>query len=233
MNEYQRGVGGELVEYSPSNVYPAVHEKLTKSPLTIGEFTFNIRSQEGNYVDKIVNVTNTGNEDAYVRTVIAVPNMNGYDDNPDATENPLHWNYLDATDNGGVGWVWNTEKDATSSAQSDKVADVTIDGVEYDLYIATYNRSIAAEEVTIPSLVGFYLDNSVDYDEEGYFSVQNGKRINLAKWMKVGDDGRVTMKILVATQACQVAGFNDAWEALDECFGDITATNHPWATTTP
>jgi len=213
------------------NVFPAVLSKLTpKEAISVNGFDFQIRKMEGNYVDKIVNVYNNGSEEAYVRTIIAIPSLNGYDDgNP--TENPLHWNYLEASDFNGVGWDWTGAKGAdltVENAQSDKISAVTIDGVEYDLYVATYSAALAPKAWTSPSMVGFYLDDDVNCDENGYFSMQNGQRIDLSDWMQPDADGKVTMKILVATQACQTAGFADAWEALDTSFGDITAENHPW-----
>ena len=212
------------------NVFPAVLEKLVKEDITHGDYTFKIRSLKGNYIDKIVDVTNTGTEEAYIRTIFAIPSMNGYDDSADATENPLHWNYLDATDFEG-GWDWNGSNDEEATVQKEYAQDVVINGVKYDLYVATHKAAVPAGETTSPSMVGFYLDDDVNYDEKGYFSMQNGKRIDLAQWMTPDTDtGKVTMEILVATEACQTEGFADAWEALDECFGAITAENNPWTT---
>ena len=218
------------------NVFPAVLDKLKandKESITVGDYTFGIRSREGNYIDKIVDVTNTGTEEAYVRTIIAIPSMNGYDDSADASENPLHWNYLDATDFEG-GWDWNGSNDVEATVQkcyNDADKPVVINGVEYDLYVATHTAPVSAGETTSPSMVGFYLDDDVDYDENGYFSMQDGKRINLSQWLKPdATTGKVTLHILVATEACQTEGFDDAWEALDECFGAITAENNPWTT---
>ncbi len=211
------------------NVFPAVLDKLTKEAVSVNGYDFKIRSLKGNYVDKIVNVYNNGSEEAYMRTIIAIPSMNGYDDSADATENPLHWNYLDSTDFNNVGWDWNGSNDAEATEQKCYAQDVMIDGVAYDLYVATHNKAVAAKSWTAPSMVGFYLDDDVNCDENGYFSMQNGKRIDLSNWMVPGADGKVSMKILVATQACQTAGFDNAWEALDECFEPITADNHPWA----
>lgn len=229
-NEQQRNEEtGEIEEFEQEkNVFPAVLDKLAKEEITVDDFTFKIRSLEGNYIDKIVNVTNEGTEEAYIRTIIAIPNMNGYDDSADATENPLHWNYLDATDNGGIGWDWNGSNDDEATTQLCYAKDVTIDGASYDIYVATYNETVAADETTMPSLVGFYLDDDVNCDENGYYSMQNGERIDLAEWMAPGEDGKVTLNILVATQAVQAEGFADAWEALDEAFGAITATENPW-----
>lgn len=226
------GSSTAIVDFEQNQkVFPAVESKLTpKENITVNEYDFTIRKQAGNYIDKIVNVENTGNSDAFVRTIIAIPNMNGYDDNEiNQSENPLHWNYLDATDFEGTGWDWNGSNDTEVVPQTDKVAAVEIDGVEYDLYVATYNKALPAGEFTSPSMVGFYLGKTVDFDEKGYFAMQGGQRIDLSEWLVPDADGLVTLKILVASQACQTEGFDDAWEALDEAFGDITATNHPWA----
>lgn len=225
-------VGGAIETFDQNkNVFPAVLDKLGKEDITVDGYDFKIRSLKGNYIDKVVNVTNTGTEEAYIRTIFAIPSMNGYDDSADATENPLHWNYLDATDFNGVGWDWNGSNDAEATAQKQYAQDVEINGVKYDLYVATYNEAVANKATTSPSMVGFYLDDDVDYDEKGYFSMQNGQRIDLAEWLKPDPTtGKVTLKILVATEACQTEGFADAWEALDECFGAITAENNPWTT---
>ena len=223
-NEWQRD-GEEIVEFEQDkNVVPAVLKNLEKGPITVNGYDFNIRSLEGNYIDKIVNVTNTGTNVAYVRTIIAVPNMNGYDDSADASHNPLHWNYLDATDFGGEGWDWNGSNDEEATEQLCYAQDVEIDGASYDIYVATYNVELVPDEITSPSMVGFYLDPSVDYDEDGYFFVDgNDEKHYLNEWMNDG-----SLKFLVATQAVQADGFADAWEALDEAFGAITASNLPW-----
>ena len=211
---------------------PGVLNKLEKAPITVEGYNFKIRSLEGNYIDKIVSVYNNSNEPAYMRTIIAIPNMNGFDDDKDATYNPLHWNYLDATDFNNVGWDWNGNKDANVD-QDDKIAAVKIDGVEYDIYVATHNQAVPAKSWTSPSLVGFYLHDTVGHDENGYFFINGAKeKKDLNEWMTADEQGNVALKILVATQACQIDGFADAWEALDTAFGDITATNHPWISTT-
>ena len=207
------------------NVLPAVFKYLTpKEAITVDGYEFDIRCLEGNYIDKIVNVTNEGTNDAYVRTIIAVPNMNGYDDSADATHNPLHWNYLDATDFGGTGWDWNGSNDAEATEQLCYANAVEIGGVSYDIYVATYNTAIKAKEITSPSMVGFYLDPTVDCDEDGYFFIDgDGEKQSLQAWMNNGE-----LQFLVATQAVQAEGFADAWEALDAAFGVIDATHNPW-----
>ena len=227
--EWQRDEEGKIETFEQNkNVLPAVHSKLTKEAITVDGYEFKIRSEEGNYIDKIVNVKNNGTEPAYVRTIIAVPNMNGWDDDYDASENPLHWNYLDASDFKGIGWDWNGSNDAEVTKQKAYAEDVTINGASYDLYVATYNAAVESGDITSPSMVGFYLDDGVDCDQDGYFQMVGNERRDLRPWLKVGADGKATLKFLVFTQACQTEGFNDAWEALDAAFGEINANNHPW-----
>ena len=237
--------GSEFVQNQ--NILPAVLNKLTKSNVTVNGYTFPIRSLEGNYVDKIVSVKNTGTNPAYIRTIVAVPSINGYDDDPDATFNPLHWNYLAASDFEGTGYDWTPSKDDAYVDQTyknangevvsvaNKVQDVVIDGVTYDLYIGTYNAAVEAGKITAPAMAGFYLHDTFGYDaEKGNYFFVDGKKVphDLTEWIKADDNGKVTMKILVASQACQTEGFDDAFEALNTAFGAITKENHPWLPTT-
>lgn len=225
-DEWQRDEETGAVETfeQNKNVLPAVHNKLTKEDISVDGYKFKIRSQEGNYIDKIVNVTNEGTNQAYIRTIIAVPNMNGFDDTADATHNPLHWNYLDASDFNGTGWDWNGSNDPEVTEQKCYAQNVLINGAYYDLYVATYNKPVEAEKTTSPSMVGFYLDHTVGHDVDGYFFIDgDGVKHDLDQWMNNG-----TLKFLVFSQACQVEGFADAWEALDASFGVIDQNNNPW-----
>jgi len=249
-NEYQRTENGDQLEnglykFEQNQViFPAVLSKLDKKPITVDGYTFEIRELAGNYQDKIVNVKNTGNMDAYVRVIIAIPSMNGNDNDKDATFNPFHWNYLDAADNSkakGTGWDWNGSNDAVVDQEA-YLTDMVLNGKEYDVFVATYNKAVPAGGFTMPAMAGFYLHNTVGYEDidtddvegEVYFYVNKaGKKVSLSKWLTPDEDGMVTADILVATQACQTEGFTDAWEALDAAFGAITATNNPWGTFTP
>ena len=221
-----RVTGDNLEDFeNGKNAKPAVLNKLgNRENLNVNGYPVSIRNREGNYIDKIVSVTNEGTEPAYVRTIIAVPNMNGFDDDSDATYNPLHWNFTDAVNYNGTGWDWNGNKDAVTNedVQKQYVSAVTIDGKSYDIYVATYNTAVAAGATTAPSMVGFYLHPTVGYDEGGYFYLDkaNAKKY-LNEWMVPGEDGKVELKFLVASQACQIDGFADAWEALDTAFGKI------------
>ena len=237
--------GSEFVQNQ--NIVPAVLTKLTKDNVTVNGYTFPIRSLAGNYNDKIVSVKNTGTNPAYIRTIIAVPSINGYDDDPDATFNPLHWNYLDASDFGGTGYDWTAAKndghvsqtykdgDGNIVSVAVKVPNVTIGETTYDLYVGTYNEAVPAGKITAPAMVGFYLHDTfgfgnidTDAEEEYFFVDKNGDTQDLSQWIKPDSNGIATMNILVASQACQVEGFADAWEALDASFGVIDQSHNPW-----
>lgn len=185
-----------------------------------------------NYVDKIVDVENKGKSDSYIRTIFAVPTAGQAAD----TWLKLSWN-------DGTNSKWSFERLDNEL--------VNIDGVEYRLYVATYKEPLKGSEsnnsfdkVTTPALFGLYMDSAVDFEgtdgNNGYYT-WDGKAL-------VGDLG--TTKVLVATQAVQVAGFEpdtqvsagtadtnevapdghlaSAKAALKEAFGDISKNNHPW-----
>ncbi len=190
-----------------------------KDTINVNGYEIEIRTQDsvGNYMDKIVTVKNTGDSDAYVRTLIAIPAAL---ENTDASENILHWNAVSDTDtNPGNGWYWNVEENEEWDAKL--YTTITVDNIDYNVYVATNVNVIKSGESTAPSLVGAYLDARVDYDDENGCYTFNGEKI---------DYDLSDIKILVATQAVQVAGFEKygADVALDTAFGEITATNNPW-----
>ncbi len=216
----------------------------TKENVTVGDYTIKMRDNVKNYVDKIVTVTNIGNNDAFVRTIIAVPT--GEIDYTPATQsdNWLHWNYVSDTDTTpNNGWYYGENEGLDLNAtdnengvptgieewegRMDQVNGVKINGVEYDLFIFTNKNVIASGETTGPNMVGLYLDSRVDKDENGYFIrlTPNDDKHYIA----IEDPSNV--QILVASQAVQAGGFEEAgaWYALDAAFGDISAANHPWS----
>ena len=220
----------------------------TKENVTVGDYTIKMRDNVKNYVDKIVTVTNIGNNDAFVRTIIAVPT--GEIDYTPATQsdNWLHWNYVsdtDTTPNNGWYYGENEGRDLNATGNEngvptgieewegrmDQVNGVVINDVEYDLFIFTNKNVIAPGETTGPNMVGLYLDSRVDKDENGYFIrlTPNDNKHYIA----IEDPSNV--QILVASQAVQADGFVEAgaWYALDAAFGDITADNHPWSNGMP
>ena len=196
---------------------------------TVDGHTVSLRNAEGNgYMDKIVNVENAGTNPAYIRTFIALP-TSGYKSSSPLDDNWLHWDAVYGDDS----WSWGkpvTAADGTVSAQSwpatadgwNMLDDVVINGVEYDVYIATYTDMLPAGEISLPSMVGFYIDSKVgnDASHRYFYKDSAGQMVYL--------DGISPVQILVATQAVQTTTFTDPWTALDTAFGATTAANNPW-----
>ena len=184
-----------------------------------------------NWVDKIVDVKNVGNNDAYVRVVLAFPAA--MDDKESAAEMMLHWN-VDGTENEN-----NWER-------VDNGAKVTVDGVEYNLYTFTYNPILAVKAKTAsPAMTGLYIDSrvnaSVTKDDNGKvtaitYSMKNGRGETASATFSADTDGNIVgPQILVSVQAVQADGFETvgAAVALDTAFGAITATNNPYVINYP
>lgn len=157
-----------------------------------GDQAWKVVADNENVIDKFVTVSNTGDHDAYVRTVIAYEGsvINGKD----------------------IHIVANTDN-VDPQISVEYVENVMIDGVRYDLAVYTYPEVLASGETTIPSLKQVYMDKSCDNSDVAAY----------------GD----TYDILVVSQAVQAKGFSNAKTALDDAFGEISATNHPWIATEP
>lgn len=159
------------------------------------------------YLEKVVDVKNTGANDAYIRTHIAIPSaLVGY----------LH---LDLTE---TGWV----KQADSTA--------TVDGVAYTVYTWDHTAAVAPDAFTNELLQGVYLGADVDLEENADGNLEFILRD--ANGTKTADSGFVAhtktangytsaiVNVLVASQAIQADGFDAATAALNAGF----AAN-PWA----
>lgn len=217
----------ELKDVNGNNIDPA------RSNLTVNGSTFSIRNFP-NYVDKMVTVGNIGNSDAYVRVIIAVPVIpNESDADNDVSQSWLHWNAISDSDTEVPnGWYYGTSQNQEEYPKnySDHyiVRNVEIAGKLYDLTVITNVNPLAPSQETAPCMTGFYLDNDLDCDDNGWFMPyddEDGKYYIT----DANEDMIAEHCILVATQAVQTQGFNNAWEAFFNSFGEITATNHPWA----
>lgn len=225
-NEQQRVDQGEensaLEEFEQNkNMMPIVDKGMKKIPQNVNGWDITMRDEDTyrNYVDKIVTVTNTGNSDAYVRTLLAFPTK-GYDSNELAFDEWLHWNYVSDTDTTpNNGWMWGTEENGVEYPNNTKdwnaFYNVEINGEEYTVYIATNEDVLAAKKTTAPTLVGMFLDAAVDNElkEDGtinYYVTKNGTKFDL------GDISK--LEILTLSQAVQADGFDTAWEAFDAAF---------------
>lgn len=163
---------------------------------------------DANYISKSVEVLNTGKNDAYIRTHIAVPT---------ALVEYLH---LDLS---ASGW---TEKTSSTA---------TVDGVAYTVYTYDYDSAVSSGNFTNELLTGVYLGSDVDLEENADGHLEFVKRVNgvithdsdFVAHTKdaTGNYTSAKVNILVASQAVQTEGFSGATEALDAGFG----TKNPWA----
>lgn len=170
-------------------------------------------STDPNYHDKIVTVTNTGKNDAYIRTHIAIPTaLVGY----------LHTDV-----NLENGWVKESESDYT----------VVVDGVDYTVSYYRYNQILTTQDpgkTTADLLKGVYMDSAVDVQDDP----RTQDKVDM-KFCKPNGDGTYTftnfevedsteIKVLVATQAVQADGFKSVGDALSNAFGTPNASSNPF-----
>lgn len=161
-----------------------------------------------NYIPKIVDVTSTGENPAYVRTHIAIPTK---------LVGTLKLQLSDSTK-----WIPATTYESTTS----------VDGVDYTVYSFTYTDALNKDNVTDDLLLGVYVDAKTDLKDNPatteadlefcYFDDATGEYV-FTGYVAWKADGTASEKVnvLVATQACQSQGFTDAQTALDTVFTAI------------
>lgn len=170
-----------------------------------------------NYVDKIVNVKNTGKSDAYVRVIVAVPAA--LDNSTDAMS-VIHWNvgnrfspdkkYVDGYTNPGYADI-----------EWDFVEEITIKGVAYNTYCFTYTKALTAGTTTdCAAITGFYLDKNVDN-----YVTDDGKVVYTFNGKDIKYDLTKGVTVPVFAQAVQAAGFDSA----EEAFANAGLPTNPWA----
>ena len=161
-----------------------------------------------NYIPKIVDVTSTGENPAYVRTHIAIPTK---------LVGTLKLQLSDSTK-----WIPATTYESATS----------VDGVDYTVYSFTYTDALNKGDVTDDLLLGVYVDAKTDLKDNPatteadlefcYFDDATGEYV-FTGYVAWKADGTASEKVnvLVATQACQSQGFTDAQTALDTVFTAI------------
>ena len=147
-----------------------------------------------NEIDKVVTVTNNGSEAAYIRTIIAFETKITYQEGSDVMDANLHDEYF--LINGTYEYLYLDEAKTLPMV-------ITINDTEYWLAVCTYQDIIQPGHTTTPSLRQFGLSWDVDNAHLEWF----GSNYN----------------ILCLSQACQAAGFDNAEDALNTAFGQITA----------
>lgn len=177
-----------------------------------------------NYVDKIINVQNTGKSSAYVRVYVAVPTA--LVSSEGAADNILHGNFGNRFDytgkssynTPGDSATWNPDYlnwDYSAPEFTTKIGDV-----EYTVTTYTYKEALAPNAMPgAPCEVGYYLDSRVDY-ADGHYTF-GGNEIT-------GYDLSKGVTIPVFAIGVQADGFTSADAAFDAAFG---AGYNPWATT--
>lgn len=138
--------------------------------------------------DKMVFVNNTGTVDLYYRTLLLFEVGNN-------TE-LIHYNLNQDTDAAGSAYFTYSEP-----------AVVTINGVNYILVVATYQKTLAVNELSRPSLLQVAIDEAAT--NEDLLQFKNGSSF--------------AYDVLVLSQAVQAEGFSNAETALNTSFGQVTA----------
>ncbi len=145
--EQERDAEGNLVDFTQTKpAYPAVGPtKWAEETININEEEYKVFTDElKNVVDKIVTVKNTGESDAYVRTIIAM-------EAPEGDPNDL----IHVNVNGDVphtGWT-----------------PVKINGVEYVYSVFTYEEALESEASSAPSLMQVFLDSAATNEDVAKF----------------------------------------------------------------
>ena len=155
-----------------------------------------------NGIKKEVFITNIGSEDAFVRVHIAIPAAldNG---NPDfdASRNILHFNY-DPENIGADKWDWSkTTGDVYVGDWN--FYPTTINKIEYNVYVVTYEKALAPNEATVSAIKQVYMESTTTNED-----IANLKETLGEEW-----------HIYVAAEGVQAEGFTDAYQALNTAFG--------------
>ncbi len=161
-----------------------------------------------NAQDKFVTVENTGLNDAYVRTLVAIECGSSEGSNIGISDR--------------CATAEQIEKGDTSPWIQNDIGKININGNNYLLFEYTYrgasdvnrhlNGVLPAGDTTYPNLSQVYLTSSTtSEDVEAIDGNNNGK-----------------LDILVFSQAVQADGFDNAKTALDAAFGKTATDNHPW-----
>lgn len=184
----------------------------------------------GRDVEKLVNVENVGTNDAYVRVHIAIPtNLDDGDPSFNAANNFLHWNFSKESIADGE-WSWLPEYSEGVGYKGNGAGNwnfyqMTMDGVDYNVYVATYRTALASGETTATDAIhNVYLDTTVDCEvhDDGTVTYSDNKGNSIT--MGIED----TFNIEVFAEAVQAEGFENAYEALNT-IGEI-GTYCPWET---
>ena len=184
-------------------------------------------SQTTNKIEKKVWIANTGSENAYVWYEWYIPSALDSTDGSTGTNNVLHVNsngntwdkYRENSKYWPAGqtealpleqtWDHDPEVELKLSVGPEGfIRTVTVDGIQYNVYLALYHGVLAPEAKTTVAMNGAYLDskvdNAVDADGNVYYTI-NGDKIEY--------DFSKDIKIIVKAYGIQAEGFADVYAA--------------------
>ncbi len=214
IEQERTGVDGELVDFQDGKVLMPISDAQGEKD------KWGMPVIDG-YVDKIVTVENTGENDAYVRVFVAIPAQLEGDA---ANENILHWNYGNRFDSTGtstynaMGVTETVNLYDAAVDQEEVVKNFTIDGIAYNIYSFTYLQPLKDGETTdYATLTGCYLDADVTYSDGKYYVGDTELAYDLSKGVVIP----------VMAQAVQTTSFESAAEA----FAASGLPTNPWAET--
>ena len=198
-NDFQNG----------QKLLPAVYTNLSKD-LEIDDADGNKINVWGNSInnelDKFVSVTNTGTEDAYIRTIIAFETCEIYEAGTTNVVGWLHDMYL-GVNTKNVKFLYLDE------AKTQPMI-ITVGDTRYALAVCTYADPVAAGATTASSLRQIFLAPSAG--NEFYDLIKNSQDVR-------------EYDILCLSQAVQAEGFNTeaygAEYALNTAFGEVNVSN--------
>lgn len=148
--EQERDENGNLVDFKQAKpAYPAVGPiAWDDTMITVNGGQYKVFTPElKNVVDKIVTVKNTGESDAYVRTIVAI-------EAPDY--DPKDLIHISNTD------------DADGVSVSSPVK-AEIDGTKYVVFAFTYQNALGAKMTSAPSLLQVFLDSKTTNEDVAKF----------------------------------------------------------------
>lgn len=225
-NEYERNENGVFVAFQQNKpVLPAIFSNGTKTNPTSGEQVTFVDSKQyltwsvndKNIIDKFVNVKNTGKNDVYFRTILAVEvgDIPLYKSNGSQTYKFRFLSGYDST--ADLSSEKNMYVLTRLMGEDGKFATVELNGQTYMIMTYTYKAKLAAGAESAPSLQQTCLGHNVTSEEiatlgDTWEILALSQAVQADEWVAETDEnGNVTKR------AENVA--------LDEAFGEVTAEN--------
>lgn len=168
-----------------------------------------------NYLDKIITVkADWDSEECYIRVFVAVPAA--LDDPDDAGNNVLHFNLGNKFETGDYKASDYANWGTWEFVEACEISGDDIVTATYNVYCFTYSEILSKNEETASAcVVGFYMDEKVDFDGKDYTIAGN----------KIAYDFTNGVTIPVFAQGIQADGFASAADA----FAASGLPTNPWA----